>query len=566
MSEDKSVAFDSDTPKTQPRKKNGKKDACDGCGEKRILHNVVTDGITEHLCDECAVARTEENEQLKSEREKVSETTKTVSGEPSEPTVDEESVQKPKRERKKKSSESKKKELKVPHFSSRAEGMFTEKTFEPRTIAITSDEHGERLFTLLNVQAEELMVNGDIVQRKLAYYLRKFTKFKGLQTVRPMLNTKSVVTEKVGETQVEREVWTPKTDAEVQTILQSALDKSVADNKPIKLRFLFDKHGNCLSVASMKHSQIPSDVIRDIVEVPLKKRFGENLVKVEQGIGRTAYEISTKLNGFKAYAVVDVGNNLALGRSGIRIFAGLENRSQGENMRPCMNWCNLIPPIADFYKVPTESLPSIVEMIGSENVEHLQERVIHMRSTAANLSEVQESIEKQVELLETAINSTSSVLNEAVKFRLTKAEMDTILYAYALKVGVPEYLRTQILENVKDVPFEHPSGEVETIAGETFFGFWNAVTWVSTHGTLKKEAKDFESQSIIRKLRNIGGDVLFRAPTFRAIQERVGELTPEKLGLPSKPEKKVKEPKQQTPQEATVPPSETEQSHDDSLR
>jgi len=125
-----------------------------------------------------------------------------------------------------------------------------------------------------------------------------------------------------------------------------------------------------------------------------------------------------------------------------------------------------------------------------------------------------EKLKKSLRNFVEALEKVEVVINEAVKSPLSKEEMEAILDAYDEKVGIPKYIRKQIMDAVKE---------------ETVWGFSQAVSYVRTHGQIKGKAEDRELRSMTRTLDNIAAEVLFLTPAISSIREKVGKITKQVL-------------------------------------
>lgn len=388
------------------------------------------------------------------------------------------------------------------------EGMFYERTFTPTMARLTTetiDKTDVRILTLEDVNGEQMQIVGSKLIRKVCYYVRKYTDWKGETTCKPMMQL---------------------ADGALEQVIQVALDTAEEEKKPIDMIFLLDHQDELISITSSRHSQISWAKLRAIIENPIKDIFGEDLVIEPFGSGRYSYKLPVKNKDVSSWVGIDVGNNLAEGRSGIRIFTRFRTESKGfGGAAPCLNWANLWQEPLAFFNVPVVRLG---DMIGQENVARLNMQEIHLKNTAAGLKEIElkvrEAIPNIVKALEEYLPHT---VDESHKVKLTIKEMRAILEAYSFKVSLPKYVVDQILEVAKwQKDF-------------TVWGFSSAISWVRTHGELKGDL-DVDDRRVTRNLESVAGEILSLTPTIKQLKKNVGEITTMKLIDPNSETVEVK--------------------------
>lgn len=393
-------------------------------------------------------------------------------------------------------------------MSKHDEGMFYEQQFAPTMLSLRTEtftsENGKdkdvRVLTLADKNGQEMTVTGSRLIRKICYYLRKNTEFKGLQTCKPMMD---------------------KSDTELQKILQGALNVSDKEN-PMTFKFLLDHQDEIVSITSMKHSQISWAKLREIVEEPIKEKFGE-LDIVTFGTGRYSYKIPIKSKNVSSWIGLDVGNNLARGRSGIRIFTRFRTDKGGLGTSvPCMNWANLWQAPLTFFNVPVVRLDNV---LSHDLVKSLNMQEIHVKNTAEGIEELKRHVAEELPKMVKAIKKFVPLFIDASKkVELTVKEMKDILIAYSVKVHLPDYVIDQIIE-IANWQKEF-----------SIWGFSNAVSWVRTHGEFRKGKNTIEDMQTVRNLERVAGEILSLTPTIEQLKQKIGTITLKSLIAPPKKE------------------------------
>lgn len=392
------------------------------------------------------------------------------------------------------------------------EGMFYEKAFAPIFAKLKTEkmtfynlkgepvEKNIRVLTLSDINEEEMTVVGNKLITRVCYYLRKKTEFKGLHTCKPMTDLE---------------------DKELEEVLQSALDDAEEDGDPINLKFLLDHQDELVSIVSTKHEQISWAKLREVIERPIKDEFGELRVE-EFGTGRYSYRvpIDNKDGDVSAWVGLDVGNNKKMGRSGIRIFTRFRTEKGRGGVPACLNWANLWQEPLAFFNVPVVRLH---ESIDKALVKSLNMQEVHLTNTAQGLEELEQQVRETLPQMKKAIEEyIPKFITASKEVALTVKEMDAILEAYSVKVQLPQYIRAQIIEIAKwQKQFN-------------VWGFSNAVSWVRTHGEIRKSKNDHENHSVVRNLESVAGEILSLTPTIKALKEKVGTITLKTLIKPQK--------------------------------
>jgi len=385
------------------------------------------------------------------------------------------------------------------------EGMYYEEIFCPVKAKLEEDEQGRQTLTLIDKNGEEMVIHGKFLISLVCFYLRKYTGLKTLGEI----------------TSLEVE--------EKEKVMNQALQNAIKKRKPVELKFLFDpKTGKLCSITSTLHKQVSWRTIRQIVERVIEKHFGK--VEVQPfGTARWSYRLPIKNEYVSAWVTVDAGNNLALGRSGIKIFSRFRTEKGFGGHPPCLNWAQLWQVPTQFFQVDLKRLTSPIEIIGAENVKNLNVREVHMRSAITNMKTVERELEEGIINLARAVKAIYPVINKSLKVKLSKNEMKALLDAYDIKVGLPKYIKKQIMEAVQEY---------------TVWGFSQAISYVRTHGEFRetKRSKPLDDRDLIHKLENISAEIMSLAPTIEDFHKKVGAITLERLfpkGIPGREQAKI---------------------------
>ena len=393
------------------------------------------------------------------------------------------------------------------------EGMYYEKTFSPVKIEVRKikrefdDEgnpkrrtwaqarRGEMVLTLEDKNSEKLRVEGTSLVSRVLGYLQPYT---GLDV--------SDIKE--------------KEQGEIQELLDKAIVKVQEDKK--ELKGLFDKQGNLCGIASTMHKQIAWRQVKGIIEKAVKEVCGRVVQPDErQSAYRWNYQVPVGNGDVSAWIGVHAGNNIIRGRSGIHLWSRWRTEKsetdKGGIQRPaCLNWCGMWQAPLNFFGISTKRLDSIYKVLGEENVKALQLAQFHINP---DMKEFEHEVKTQMKAMVKSLEKMKVVIDQSINSPLKVSEMEAILEAYSRKVGIPEYVRKQVLAKVKEMGYE------------TVWGFSQAVSWVRTHGDFKNFSicKPVEERDLTRNLENISGEVLSLTPTINDFHAKVGEIILEKL-------------------------------------
>lgn len=403
------------------------------------------------------------------------------------------------------------KNIKTPEINLE-EGMFYEKVFSPTSLKMTSEfvknlkgeEKEIRTLELFDDNGEQMTVVGDKLIRKVCYYLRKNTEFKGLQTCKPMMDL---------ETQ------------KLAKVLQGSLNVGKVNENPITLRFLRDHQDEIISITSSRHSQISWATLRSLIEDPINDLLGKP-ERLDFGTGNYSYKLPIKNKNVSAWLGIDVGNNIAEGRSGIRIFTRFRTEAPsdklGGGIAPCLNWANLWQEPLRFFNIPVKRIHNEIEG-GELTVNPLNMFEIHVKNTAVGIEDVKKQIAERLPEIVRAVKEYLPVfINKSKNVELTYDEMKNILTAYQEKVHLPQYAVDQIMAVAK------------WQKDETVWGFSNAVSWVRTHGEFRTGKYELNDRTLVRSLESIAGEIYSLTPTIQRLKELVGKIEIETLTDPKK--------------------------------
>jgi len=390
------------------------------------------------------------------------------------------------------------------------EGMFYEKVFGPQTVRIEADEKNPKRKTIVltDENGEQItLIDRHAVRRFFEYFYRKIgIKYKELTAMEA---------------------------AESQGLIQEIVNLRESDGKPIKLKFHFEE-GECKGVSSMLHQQISWAEIKGAVQDAVDMTFGKDTELVEFTPNTATYKMPTENKNISLWAHVDAGNNLAKGRSAVRISTRVRTDKPGTDLRyrdgggnkvpACMNWANVwIVPLQMFgikavriNEWAAKELEIIVPGVNIRGVDQgFGTHEIHM--TGNRIPDINELIAKLKKVLEDLVDYSpviEALVEKSLKTSLSRQEMEDILVAYAVKKQIPKYMVDNIMASV---------------AEETVWGFSQAVSWVRTHGEIKSRSKSREEQNMTRILESIAGEVYCLAPTIAKFHNEQGAITYEKL-------------------------------------
>ena len=365
------------------------------------------------------------------------------------------------------------------------EGMFYERVFGPTSVEVKVDpKTGKRVSIVLrDAHGENLTIKDSHALRRFYHYLRLplGLKFRDIYSVEP----------------------------EKQ---QQHLNKSLRE-KPRELKFLFDENGNIVSTVTPLHKQISWRQVREAVENAITDVYGD--VETSDGLQNIwSYRMPIENDKVSLWAKVHAGNNIIKGHSAVRISTRIRTEfdTASDGMRPpCLNWANLWQQPLRFFNIEVKRLSDLIETPGPIGLTSYD---IHIKSTEISEDLFIEPLQQLKETAETLV--IDELVEKAIKEPLSLTEMVDILDAYAVKAKIPVYIRDAILD--KAVEEE-----------KTVWGFSQAISWVRTHGELKKGRLPREQRGIVKKMENMAGEILSLAPTIADFHDKEGDITYEKL-------------------------------------
>jgi len=296
------------------------------------------------------------------------------------------------------------------------------------------------------------------------------------------------------------EVW--DLDPEKRSdLLTRNLKEYEEDGKARTFKLIFADDGSIDAVVTDQHKQIPYSDIKGIVEEAIREAVPDAQF-YDRGIERYwTYSLPVHSNYVRSYVGIDAGVNKPKGRCAVYIYTRFEVVYAGkEGQRaPCHNWAYWFRP-AKFFGIDLNKMP-IPEPY--RKLDDLSAKAVHVQGTEIQKDDIKTAIKTIMD----SADIIDPIIEDAMNVRLDKKEMEAILSAYEETVGLPKYLKEMIMENVEDMDL---------------WGLSNAVSWVRTHGELKKgQVENREERPIISRLENIAGELMTLGPAVREIKKRI---------------------------------------------
>lgn len=392
------------------------------------------------------------------------------------------------------------KPLPVSTITPLEEGLFYEKVFGPNKVEVRyiDPENPKRKIIKL------IDANGRFIELTNSHAINRFYSY----VMQPLKMTKGELSE-----------MDPVDAAQLFT---DHFQKRQSDDKPHRLKFLFDGAKECVAVVSEMHKQISWTKIRDVIGEAIHQVYGE----VQEGgqVGDTwAYKMPIDNKYVSLWAMVDPGNNVIKGRSGIRVSTKMRTEfdtSSGGVGAPCMNWCNLWQEPLKMFNIPAVRIANLVR-VERDNLTETPTVIpglytfdIHVQDTELNPDLFIDRLRTLKEVAESTVIKV--IVEGSIETKLTRDEMDDLLHCYMIKANLPAY----IVNGIRNALDE-----------KTIWGLAQAVSYVRTH----EELRGKKEWIMRRKLENIAGEVLSLAPTIQRFHEEQGPLTFEKLMGKPKP-------------------------------
>lgn len=384
------------------------------------------------------------------------------------------------------------------------EGTFYEKVMFPNKITVLEegeDEASQRVAILEDKNGEKMTVRGNrVVHRLFQVFVNQLLKDK-----------------------MTSHLW-KKSNKEISTTLTKVMKAQIKKflEKPPTVKFLVDANGKVHGATSTLHKQISWSEVRKIVESAITKAYGKTAT-LEFGDTRWDYKIPVESENVSAWAEVERGTNLGMGRAGIRVHGRFRTESTDFGMTsPCHNWAGLWSPVLSLFDIKDEKILRI------PNHDVINTRHVHMRGTFSNEESIEE-LAQNLLTLKAGVIELNKAIENSKHIPLSYKEMEAILDAYDEKVHLPKYSKLDILDRAKWQD------------SETVYAFSQAISWIRTHGELrqKKTESDREFLTLTKKLENMAGEIYFLSPTIQSFHEQIGEITFDKLILKPKRVKKA---------------------------
>lgn len=402
-----------------------------------------------------------------------------------------------------------------PQVTTLEEGLYYERTFAPIEISITYDE------------CEECEGAGLIFGVEVT--VCRTCKGRGgrnpVYTLEDIMGKKLELTNNHAQTHIRHFYWLYRGKlmgelsdhySSMQGDLQMEMNL-VNEEEPKVLKFLHDGE-TYRAVCSLKHKQISWSDIDKAIQGAAVQAFGF-AAELETEESRTGfYKMPVDSKYVSLWTKIHAGNNLKQGASAISIstMARTEFDTFSGGKRPaCHNWANVWT---------TSANPEIWKNV---KFEHLEDAVAQeftpLSSIEIHLQDTEISPDVFVEpfrlLKDTAEQLITPLIERGLQTSLSKEEMGEILNCYQAKKGLPEYIVDMILDSVE---------------GETVWGFSQAVSWVRTHEELK--GRGTRMRGVLEK---IAGEIYSLTPTIQNFHDQHGPITYEKLlGAESNPYRK----------------------------
>jgi len=356
------------------------------------------------------------------------------------------------------------------------DGIFEENLIQP--IEVSEDENDD--FTILrNKDGEEVKVLKRGARSSLYLYLRGKHKLK-----RP-------------------EVWELEPEKRA-LMLTRCLREYDEEGKTRTFKLIFDSEGNVDAIVTDQHKQIPYSEVQDVVASAIEEAI-PGATFFDRGLHRYfTYSLPVESKYVKSWVGIDAGVNKPKGRCAVYVYTRFEvvhTGPKGERS-PCHNWAYWLRP-ARFFNIDLGRLPPLPEKY--RKLDNLSAKAVHVQGTEIKKEDITEAVKTIME----SADVIDPIIEDAMNVHLKKEEMGAILEAYEETVGLPKYISDMISENVLDMDL---------------WGLSNAVSWVRTHGELKKgKVEEREEKPIIGRLENIAGELMTLGPAIRELKKRIPE-------------------------------------------
>ena len=305
---------------------------------------------------------------------------------------------------------------------------------------------------------------------------------------------------------------TPSTPKEILSMPAKKASKilsaavSAADKN---LKVLLDSNGCVANFTSLKHKQVNREDAAMNIETAIFKVFGKEVQRDDLTDSKFSYSLPIKNEYVNSHCGVDLGSNVALGRSAIAIFARFETTTPFGKYPPCLNWSRIWGDVTAWFGIKVKRMNNIASVLG-EKAKPFTMRAIHTAGSGISYEEIERSLAD----LKEGLIAVTPILEMSAKTALSTEEMQDILSVYQKKVGLPLYIKKQIIEAIPE---------------ETVFGFSNAVSYIRTHGEIKSHTEDPFTSNMGFKLESIAGEIISLAPTIKELKEKVGLITKDVL-------------------------------------